>query len=112
MTIEESVVKSEVLLNDEEKFDPGAADTDSDTEDQVIKEDQFITREGHKKTLTRNVPPEILYTVRGVRCWLCHKPFRNPKAVDMLLDHTKEMHPKKATASFLRLLRRENALTR
>ena len=94
IAIDESVMKYEVSSDDEEIYEI---------------EDQFFTREDHKETMTKDVPPEILYTRRGVRCRLCWKPFRHAKAVDMLLHHTKEKHAEKATASYLRMLRRENA---
>ncbi|KAJ1524663.1 hypothetical protein ONE63_011146 [Megalurothrips usitatus] len=102
-------LKKEVVLECEEKNDPDApsADEKDGTEDPPFPTHCLTMRDPCFRT--KDVPPHILYSLRGVRCKLCWLLIKGTKAVQRLLKHTKEVHPHKATDSFLNKLRRDNA---
>ena len=96
----------------------GASPADSSTEDDgeidsgpffiTLPPGESLASHGHNN-ITKNVPPHILYNLRGVRCKICWRVFRRTDAVDVLVKHIEEQHPEKATVHYLRMVRRQNA---
>ena len=104
------VLKSELELLDSSS--PCKKDTGDDEDDCDVDEVpgyMTIPPDHNPDKLTKEVPPHILYTRKGVRCHHCWHLFKCKNAVDVLVQHTKDKHPKIATASYLNKLREDNS---
>lgn len=102
-------LKTEELLLDSSsscKRESNYVRTDGDSDD--ILGYVTIPSDHDPDKLTKEVPPHILYTLRGVRCYHCWCLFKGPDAVDVLVQHTKDHHPKRATPADLKMLRKNN----
>lgn len=84
----------------------GGVDSETVVGSVLAVKDEFLK---HRLVITKDVPPHVVYSVRGVRCCHCGKPFRSPTCVEQLIEHTKRMHPLRATPRHIRLLRKETS---
>lgn len=104
-----NIVKKEVVQEGEGQDHTASDSTDESSDDGVMEEVPDCPTRGDPRFRTKRVPPHILYTVRGVRCQICGILIKASNAVDKLVKHTIEEHPKKATVSFLKQVRQRNA---
>lgn len=102
------MVKNEVVTMNEMKFETEVLSDYEEDETETQPLPKFCLTEKDPSFRTKDVPPHILFSQRGVRCKLCWHLFKGTKAVDKLLKHTKETHPLQATASFLEQVRQDN----
>jgi hypothetical protein len=63
----------------------------------------------HHYQITKNIPPDVVYCMRGVRCKLCYDLFKGHKCVERLVEHTKLKHKSRASFKFLRQLHENNS---
>lgn len=63
----------------------------------------------HAPLPRKDVPAEVLYSLRGVQCSLCRQLFKGPDCLECLIEHTKEKHLDKASPRFLKRVMEENS---